>query len=171
IQDAQEAGFDLIELFALSGVVLLAVILVRIGWVFATAVLFRWRHKGARRQLERMKANPRWRERLERRGRRRDGRQVRPEDFEIPEPFSWRENLVIAWTGMRGVVTLAAAAGIPLTTLAGEAFPGRNAIQVVAFTVTIGTLLIQGLTLPWLIRTLKISDPREADYRNGQRKL
>src|SRR5690606_2365466 len=67
IQDAQEAGFDLIELFALSGVVLLAVILVRIGWVFATAVLFRWRHKGARRQLERMKADPRWRERLERR--------------------------------------------------------------------------------------------------------
>lgn len=171
IQDAQEAGFDLVELFALSGVVLLAVILVRIGWVFATAVLFRWRRRGAYRQLERMRADPRWGERLARRGRRRDGREVRAEDFEVPEPFSWRENLVIAWTGMRGVVTLAAAAGIPLTTLAGEAFPGRNAIQVVAFTVTIGTLLIQGLTLPWLIRWLKIADPREAEHRAEQHKL
>lgn len=89
----------------------------------------------------------------------------------MPEPFSWKENLVIGWTGMRGVVTLAAAAGIPLTTLAGEDFPGREVIQVVAFTVTIGTLLIQGLTLPWLIRTLKISDPNEAKYREQQYRL
>jgi CPA1 family monovalent cation:H+ antiporter len=72
---------------------------------------------------------------------------------------------------MRGVVTLAAAAGIPLTTLAGEAFPGRDAIQVVAFTVTIGTLLIQGLTLPWLIGWLKISDPKEDEHHAAQRKV
>lgn len=171
IGDAQEAGFDLIELFALSGVVLLAVILVRIGWVFATAVLFRWRRRAALKRLTQMQDDPRWRERLERRGRGRGGRRVTPEDFRVPEPFSWRENLVIAWTGMRGVVTLAAAAGIPLTTLAGEAFPGRGAIQVVAFTVTIGTLLIQGLTLPWLIGWLKIADPSEELHRKAQRKL
>jgi CPA1 family monovalent cation:H+ antiporter len=87
------------------------------------------------------------------------------------EPFSWRENLVIAWTGMRGVVTLAAAAGIPFVTAAGAPFPGRNAIQFVAFVVTIGTLLLQGLTLPWLIRRLKISDPAEAQYRRRQHEL
>jgi CPA1 family monovalent cation:H+ antiporter len=169
IQDAEEAGFDLVELFALSGVVLLAVILVRIGWVFATAVLFRWRRRQALRQLEQMAADPDPRVRARQRGFRR--RQQRRGGFDIPEPFSWKENLVIAWTGMRGVVTLAAAAGIPLTTLAGDAFPGRNAIQVVAFTVTIGTLLIQGLTLPWLICWLKIADPREDEYRARQRKL
>ena len=44
---------------------------------------------------------------------------------------------LVSWTGMRGVVTLAAAAGIPLLTLSGEAFPGRDIIQFVAFAVTI----------------------------------
>jgi CPA1 family monovalent cation:H+ antiporter len=171
IQDAEEAGFDLIELFLLSGVVLVAVVVVRLAWVFGTAAIARWRGRVAARRLEQMKQDPRWLERLAREGRRGKGRPTRPEDFEIPAPFTWKENLVIGWTGMRGVVTLAAAAGIPLTTLAGEAFPGRDAIQVVAFTVTIGTLLIQGLTLPWLIRRLEISDPKEAEYREQQLKL
>ena len=44
-------------------------------------------------------------------------------------------------------------------------------IQVVAFVVTIGTLLIQGLTLPWLIRTLKIADPKEALKRERETQL
>jgi monovalent cation/hydrogen antiporter len=165
IQDAQEAGFDLIQLFLLSGIVLLAVILVRIAWVFGTALLFRWRRRRALEGLERRRAAPRQPARTGRAGRRQRG------GFDIPEPFSWKENLVIGWTGMRGVVTLAAAAGIPLTTLAGEAFPGRDAIQVVAFTVTIGTLLIQGLTLPWLIKALGINDPKEAKYREEQHRL
>ena len=171
IQDAQEAGFDLVQLFLLSSVVLLAVILVRLAWVFGTAVVSRWRGRVAAARLAEMKKDPRWLERLAQRGRRRNGRPMRAEDFQVVEPFSWKENLVIGWTGMRGVVTLAAAAGIPLTTLAGEAFPGRDAIQVVAFTVTIGTLLIQGLTLPWLIKTLDINDPKEAEYRKQQHRL
>ncbi len=171
IQDAQEAGFDIVQLGLLSSVVLVAVILVRIAWVFGTALVSRWRGRAAARRLAEMKKDPKWLERLAQRGRRRDRRPPRPEDFEVPEPFTWKENLVIGWTGMRGVVTLAAAAGIPLTTLAGDAFPGREAIQVVAFTVTIGTLLIQGLTLPWLIRVLGISDPREAEYREQQHRL
>jgi len=179
IEDAEKAGFNLVELFSLSAVVLLAVIVVRVAWVFGTAVITRWRYRAAAKRLAQLKADPKWREKLaaqnqrtrERGGRRRNRRDITPEDFEAMEPFSWGENLVIAWTGMRGVVTLAAAAGIPLTTLAGDAFPGRNAIQVVAFTVTIGTLLIQGLTLPWLIGWLKISDPRETEHRRKQRKL
>jgi CPA1 family monovalent cation:H+ antiporter len=168
IQDAHEAGFDIVQLFLLSAIVLVAVILVRVAWVFGTALVSRWRRRAATRRLQRMNQDPRWRQRLEQRGRGRDGRRPRPEDFEAPEPFTWKENLVISWTGMRGVVTLAAAAGIPLTTLAGDAFPGRDAIQVVAFTVTIGTLLIQGLTLPWLIRVLDIKDPKETQYRAQQ---
>jgi CPA1 family monovalent cation:H+ antiporter len=180
IEDAEKAGFNLVELFSLSAVVLLAVILVRIAWVFGTALITRWRYRAAAKRLAELKADPKWREKLAEQnararvsgGRRnRSRRDVTPEDFAAMEPFSWKENLVIAWTGMRGVVTLAAAAGIPLTTLAGEAFPGRDAIQVVAFTVTIGTLLVQGLTLPWLIGWLKITDPREAQHHAKQRKL
>ena len=70
---------------------------------------------------------------------------------------------------MRGVVTLAAAAGIPLTLMNGEPFPGRDIIQAVAFLVTIGTLLIQGLTLPWLIARLKVVDPGQAAREARQR--
>ena len=52
-----------------------------------------------------------------------------------------REGVVVSWTGMRGVVTLAAAAGIPLTLHDGTPFPGRPEIQAIAFVVAIGTLL------------------------------
>ena len=66
------------------------------------------------------------------------------------------EAVVVSWAGMRGVVTIAAAAAIPLSTSTGEAFPGRALIQAVAFTVAVGTLLIQGATLPALIRRLRL---------------
>ncbi|APU17864.1 MULTISPECIES: Na+/H+ antiporter [Actinoalloteichus] len=73
----------------------------------------------------------------------------------------WRQVLVLSWTGMRGVVTLAAAGAVPLTTLDGSPFPARESIQFAAFVVTVGTLLVHGLTLPWLIRRLGMSDPQE----------
>ena len=82
----------------------------------------------------------------------------------------WGETAVIGWTGMRGVVTVAAAAGVPHTLPDGTAFPGRLEIQVVAYVVAIGTLLIQGSTLPALIRRLHISDPDEADQLEAERK-
>lgn len=80
--------------------------------------------------------------------------------------LSWQENVVVSWTGMRGVVTLAAAAAIPATTVSGEPFPERATIQAIAFVVAIGTLLIQGWTLPLLIRRLhlsRFSDDHAAD--------
>lgn len=64
---------------------------------------------------------------------------------------------MVSWTGMRGVVTLAAAAAIPATTADGEPFPERATIQAIAFVVSVGTLLIQGWSLPWLIRRLQLS--------------
>ncbi|AGB20859.1 Na+ antiporter [Mycobacterium sp. JS623] len=63
---------------------------------------------------------------------------------------------VVAWAGMRGVVSLAAAFGVPLTTMSGAAFPGRPQLVFVTFVVVIGTLLLHGLTLPWLIRRLGV---------------
>lgn len=76
--------------------------------------------------------------------------------------LSWQETVVVSWTGMRGVVTLAAAAAIPVTTAAGEPFPERATIQAIAFVVSVGTLLLQGWTLPLLIRRLKVS--ADADH-------
>ncbi len=63
---------------------------------------------------------------------------------------------ILAWAGMRGVVSLAAAFGVPLTTLAGEPFPGRPQLVFLTFVVVVGTLLLHGLTLPWLIRRLGV---------------
>jgi NhaP-type Na+/H+ or K+/H+ antiporter len=59
---------------------------------------------------------------------------------------------VVAWAGMRGVVSLAAAFAVPLTTLSGAPFPGRPHIVFLTFVVVVGTLLLHGLTLPWVIR-------------------
>ncbi|NAZ86119.1 Na+/H+ antiporter [Kineococcus indalonis] len=84
--------------------------------------------------------------------------------------YSPREDLVIAWTGMRGVVTLAAAAGIPERTASGEPFPHRADLQVLAFAVAVGTLLLQGSTLPRLIRRLRLEAPEEREWLEEQRR-
>ncbi|MBC2591369.1 Na+/H+ antiporter [Rhodococcus aetherivorans] len=84
------------------------------------------------------------------------------------DQFTGREYLVISWAGMRGVVTLAAAGGVPLVLASGEPFPGRETIQVIAFVVAVGTLLIQGVTMPALIRVLNVADPYEQLYAQEQ---
>jgi monovalent cation/hydrogen antiporter len=68
----------------------------------------------------------------------------------------WR--LVLAWSGMRGAVSLAAALAIPFTTDAGAAFPQRDLIVFLTFAVIFFTLVVQGLSLPVLIHRLGISD-------------
>lgn len=85
-----------------------------------------------------------------------------------PEPaYTWKELTVISWTGMRGVVTLAAAAALPEADveILGTS---TQVIFAVAFIVTIGTLLIQGLTLSPLIRRLNVADPSEAERDASQ---
>ncbi|MET8224946.1 Na+/H+ antiporter [Streptomyces sp. NPDC005301] len=69
---------------------------------------------------------------------------------------TWKAPFVISWAGMRGVVSLAIAFSIPLTMHDGGGFPGRNLILFLTFTTVIGTLVVQGLTLPPLIRLLKL---------------
>jgi len=68
------------------------------------------------------------------------------------DPVSWRELVVVGWMGMRGAVSMATALALPLTTASGEAFPERGRLLVLAYGVILWTLLIQGLTLPTLIR-------------------
>ena len=72
-------------------------------------------------------------------------------------PLSWQEGLIISWAGMRGVVTLAAALTLPAET------PLRPVLLLIALVTVAGTLLIHGLTLPWLTRRLGVRgpDPRE----------
>ncbi len=77
-----------------------------------------------------------------------------------PHP-DWRHVTIVAWTGMRGVVSLAAALAIPLTvneTPDSPAFPGRDLILFLTFIVILATLVVQGLSLPLLIRWLDIKD-------------
>ena len=73
-----------------------------------------------------------------------------------PEHTSWQNVLIVAWTGTRGVVSLATALALPLTLSTGEAFPKRHSILLLAFIVILVTLVVQGSTLPLLIRLLKI---------------
>lgn len=69
--------------------------------------------------------------------------------------LSWKGPFVIGWAGMRGVVSLAIAFSIPMTVHGGEPFPERNLILFLTFTTVIGTLVVQGVSLPPLIRLLK----------------
>src|ERR687885_2756313 len=75
----------------------------------------------------------------------------------------WQEHLVMVWSGMRGAVSLAAALAVPLTTDAGYAFPERNLILFLTFSAILGTLVLQGLTLEPLIRSLRLKGDEEED--------
>ncbi|MFI6285400.1 Na+/H+ antiporter [Streptomyces sp. NPDC051018] len=68
----------------------------------------------------------------------------------------WRAPVIVGWAGMRGVVSLAIAFSIPAVTSAGDPFPARNLVLFLTFTTVIGTLVVQGLTLPALIRALRL---------------
>ncbi len=106
-----------------AAVIVLAVVVVRVIWVFLATYVPRWIVPGLRE---------------------RD-----------PSP-PWEYPAFIAWTGMRGAVTIAAALLIPLETDAGVPFPGRDLIIFIAFAVVLATLVVQGLSLPAVIRVLRL---------------
>ncbi|KAF0969388.1 Na+/H+ antiporter [Gordonia sp. YY1] len=82
------------------------------------------------------------------------------------EPFPPPSSVfIVSWAGMRGVVSLAAAFGIPLMTEADEPFPARAEILLLTFVVVVGTLLIQGTTLPWVVRALGVTGDERAQDR------
>lgn len=83
-----------------------------------------------------------------------------------------RQTFVIGWTGMRGVVSLAAAIALPEVLRDGSPFPRRNLILFLTFCVILVTLVLQGLTLPPLIRSLRLvgepgPDPEELEARRA----
>jgi monovalent cation/hydrogen antiporter len=88
-----------------------------------------------------------------------------------PIPNAWKGALILSWSGMRGAVSLAAALSVPLTTDAGAAFPNRSLIIFLTFTVILGTLLIQGLSLPWLALALGLEEGEDADREEAKARL
>jgi CPA1 family monovalent cation:H+ antiporter len=121
-----------------AAVITLAVILIRIVWVFPATYLPRL---------------------LSSRLRERD-----------PYP-AWQHVAIVAWTGIRGVVSLAAALAVPYTLKNGAPFPGRDLILFLTFVVILATLVAQGLTLPPLIRWLGIKEDRSGEKEDRQARL
>ncbi|WP_144874665.1 sodium:proton antiporter [Microbacterium sp. 1.5R] len=160
-------GEEVGRILLLSGAVLLVVLVMRPLYVYPTNA---WANFQDRRRLAR------WDRAVESgafEGRRRESKRWREYDPDEMRSqivrdrmaglqLTWKDNAIISWAGMRGVVTLATAlAAADLATLGTEP---SHAIVVVAFIVTVGTLLLQGLTLPVLIRGLGIaSDVDEQD--------
>lgn len=102
-----------------------ALILIRLLWVYPATYLPRWIFK-----------------------------HIRERD---PSP-RWQHVTIVGWTGMRGVVSLAAALALPKTTVDGSPFPGRDLILFLTFIVILATLVLQGLSLPAVIRWLGVED-------------
>ena len=119
----------------------LAVILVRILWVFPAAYLPRLLFKSIRKR----------------------------------DPYpKWQHVTIIGWTGMRGVVSLAAALAIPLTMDEmpdGPPFEDRDLILFLTFIVILVTLVVQGLSLPLLIRWLGVKDDGSMEKEERQARL
>ena len=71
-------------------------------------------------------------------------------------PIGWRETVVVWWAGMRGVATVALALAIPTRVDGGGPFPARERILFIAFAVVLVTLVLQGMTLPTLVKALGV---------------
>ena len=125
-------GYELVKVIATTTVTHHAVVLS--GMVVATLIVLRVLWIFTSTSLAR------------RRARRRD----------VPWPSGWRESAVVSWAGMRGVVTVAAALALPAAVEGGSRFPGRDQIVVVALSVVLVTLVLQGLTLAPLTSKLGV---------------
>jgi monovalent cation/hydrogen antiporter len=130
-------------------------------------VLFgRWtvRSRMADRRAARDPAYRAQSEKRQERRRRRGGKPLAPPTH--------KEIVLVGWTGMRGILTLAAAAAVPEVTSPGNLpFPGRDQIQAIALFVTLGTLLIQGTTVRTVARWLKfdLAEERAEDAEMHER--
>jgi CPA1 family monovalent cation:H+ antiporter len=86
-------------------------------------------------------------------------------------PVHWQFPAIVAWTGMRGAVSLAAALAIPTTIDAGGAFPQRDLIIFLTYAVILATLILQGTTLPILIHVLGVEEDSNPEQRESKARL
>jgi CPA1 family monovalent cation:H+ antiporter len=87
-------------------------------------------------------------------------RRVQHQEMSAP---SARGTLVLGWTGMRGGIALAAAISLPQVMADGRPFVQRNLIIFLAYCVILVTLVLQGMTLPWLVRVLGLANAEEGN--------
>ena len=85
--------------------------------------------------------------------------------------FPRKSVFLIAWSGMRGVVSLASALSVPLLLSDGNPFPNRNLILFITFGVILFTLVLQGLSIPWIIRKLNMPDRDEKTNAESEEKV
>lgn len=97
--------------------------------------------------------------------RKRFTRRIADVDYLLAAPLGPKEGVVIVWAGMRGVVTLAAAQTLP------DTFPERSLLILIAFGVAAGTLLVQGGTLPWVVRRLGLAGVTSSRFDEGTQGL
>jgi CPA1 family monovalent cation:H+ antiporter len=83
----------------------------------------------------------------------------------------WQEEAVVSWMGMRGAVSLAMALALPSATDGGTPFPGRDLIVFLTFAVILATLVLQGLSLPFVIRAFELEDDRSAEEEELKARL
>lgn len=127
----QLPGYRLPVLIGYALMISLATIVVRILWVFCSAWAFQYF------QRKKMKPN----EKATDNG---------------PDP-TWKNVLIVAWTGTRGMISMATALALPLVLYNGKPFPERQLIIFVCFVVIFITLVVQGYSLPLLTRLLRIT--------------
>lgn len=160
---------SVVHVMLLSGAVLLAVLLVRPAFIYPADAWGRFWQQVRLRRFDRRMQSGRIQARLDR-GKHPRKPQMSAEQLRgrmIAPALTWKDNAVISWAGMRGVVTLATA--LAAADLAGLDRGAGHAIVVVAYVVTLGTLLLQGLTLPWLIRVLGVV--ADAEHEEDRRQL
>jgi CPA1 family monovalent cation:H+ antiporter len=128
----------------LAATALCIILFVRAGYV--TVLVASQGRRGRHRRTE-----PPDRQRRPRPGRLRTrvSRTLADLDYYHSTPLGWRHGTIIVWAGMRGVVTLAAAQTLPDS-------PIQALVVFVAFLVAVGGLMLQGFSLPWLVRLLKL---------------
>ncbi|HRH60551.1 MAG TPA: cation:proton antiporter, partial [Chitinophagaceae bacterium] len=90
---------------------------------------------------------------------------------EVNHPDTWKNVLIVAWTGTRGIISLATALALPLTLADGTDFPKRHSIIFLSFVVIFVTLVVQGLSLPLLIRILRVKPHNDEGEEERELKL
>lgn len=119
-------------------------ILIRMIWVFAGAYSFRFFNRGKKHN------------------------DTPPDQDRYGD---WKNILIVAWTGTRGVISMASALALPLTLYNGKAFPQRHLIIFICFVVIFVTLVVQGFSLPLLIKLLGVEPSNNEDKEEKELQL
>lgn len=167
LSDIESGGLSAWHAVLIGLVATAALIVIRFLWVNPMVFLLKRRAQASEARLPHIKCwvdeaksrtdgNPRGQNRMMR----RYETMVADLEHTRRDGLDWRGGLVLSWSGMRGVVTLAAAQSLP------EETPYHPQLVLIAFTVAVVTLVLQGTTLPWLIRLLKVEGANVQEDRH-----